>query len=312
MSDKTFIPNSFQTPNILIDELMPLLSDTEWRVLCYMTRHILGWQDKIANRQRHMSLNMFVKGFGEFKGCGLGKVSIGNALESLAEYKVIKRIGKADAKGQLWELAFDNPEIEWEKLRQRQADKELSSKQRTVKATEHQPRNVTSDVPSRGTLQQRHMGRDGTVTSDVNNQTQVSNPSIKPTKGPSAFNEMKDAIRIAHDWAKPTDNEWGQIQKAAKQLLKADVTPADIPSLYKYCVAEMKGKTFTPLLLTTKVSEWRKANKPAPAHPSHIPFPAEEPEPDASPMPDEMRDAFAQIKQNMYVHDEVIYGKRSA
>jgi hypothetical protein len=33
-------------PNHLLDEAMPLLKDTEWRVLCVIVRQTLGWQDK--------------------------------------------------------------------------------------------------------------------------------------------------------------------------------------------------------------------------------------------------------------------------
>lgn len=30
-------------PNVLLDEVMPTLKDTEWRVLCVITRQTLGW-----------------------------------------------------------------------------------------------------------------------------------------------------------------------------------------------------------------------------------------------------------------------------
>src|SRR5687767_8225177 len=33
-------------PNVLLDQVMPTLRDTEWRLLCVIVRQTLGWQDK--------------------------------------------------------------------------------------------------------------------------------------------------------------------------------------------------------------------------------------------------------------------------
>lgn len=88
------------------------------------------------------------------------------------------------------------------------------------------------------------------------------NPESIKEKAASPFILMKEAIRKAHGWDKPTDQEWGQIQKAASQLLKVDIVPADIPSLYGFCKSESNGKTFTPLFLSGKASEWKKQQPP--------------------------------------------------
>ncbi|HEX2905893.1 MAG TPA: hypothetical protein VHO69_03485 [Phototrophicaceae bacterium] len=171
MTDKRFIPNSFQMPNVFIDDLMFLLTDTEWRVLCYMTRHILGWQDKIAERQRHMSLMMFVNGFGEYPGCGLSKPAVKAALDSLAEFGLIERIGKPTTSGQLWRLAFDGPSINWEGLQQRQEEKSANGQKRTAKA--RSTKGGKSDLPVSGTNRQRLVGLTGGGQSDKPNQTQA-------------------------------------------------------------------------------------------------------------------------------------------
>ena len=39
-------------PNILIDEVMPTLKDTEWRLLCVIARQTLGWADKNGKRKQ--------------------------------------------------------------------------------------------------------------------------------------------------------------------------------------------------------------------------------------------------------------------
>ena len=38
-------------PNALIDEVMPRLKDTEWRLLCVIARQTLGWVDKNGKRK---------------------------------------------------------------------------------------------------------------------------------------------------------------------------------------------------------------------------------------------------------------------
>jgi len=39
-------------PNVLIDEVMPRLKDTSWRVLCIIVRQTLGWQDQTSNNRK--------------------------------------------------------------------------------------------------------------------------------------------------------------------------------------------------------------------------------------------------------------------
>ena len=39
-------------PNVLIDEVMPTLKDTEWRLLCVIARQTLGWVDKNGKRKQ--------------------------------------------------------------------------------------------------------------------------------------------------------------------------------------------------------------------------------------------------------------------
>ena len=36
-------------PNVLLDTVMPLLKDTEWRILCVIVRQTLGWLEGAGN-----------------------------------------------------------------------------------------------------------------------------------------------------------------------------------------------------------------------------------------------------------------------
>ena len=48
------LPSSFTAiPNALIDEVMPTLKDTEWRLLCVVARQTIGWMGKDRKRKQH-------------------------------------------------------------------------------------------------------------------------------------------------------------------------------------------------------------------------------------------------------------------
>jgi hypothetical protein len=85
-----------------------------------------------------------------------------------------------------------------------------------------------------------------------------SNPEPIKEKAVSPFVLMKNAICKAFGWDKPTDTEWGQINKSASQLVKVDIDPDDIASLYGFCKVEAKENSFTPLFLASKASTWKK------------------------------------------------------
>lgn len=81
-----FIPNFTQTPNIIFDELMSDLTDSELRVLMYICRRTYGFHresDRIAYRQFEYGID------GLDKGCGLRSEAIGIALKSLEERGII-------------------------------------------------------------------------------------------------------------------------------------------------------------------------------------------------------------------------------
>jgi hypothetical protein len=39
-------------PNVLIDEVMPRLKDTQWRILCVVVRQTLGWHDDVSGLRK--------------------------------------------------------------------------------------------------------------------------------------------------------------------------------------------------------------------------------------------------------------------
>ena len=71
-------PNTFQTPNVLVDIMMPHLSGAEFKCLIFMTRKTYGW----GKSSDQISLSQFVQ------GTGLSKPQVIKALASLCKYNV--------------------------------------------------------------------------------------------------------------------------------------------------------------------------------------------------------------------------------
>lgn len=144
------IPNSYQSPNWLVDDLMCWLEPNEWVGLSFMVRHILGWRDKIDKRRNRISLSQFEDGFGDvFGGCGLSRPQITRALNALVRFRVIVKVGEATKDGQEWWLP-EAPNIDWEGLRARREAKTARGKKRIQKAaaTSAEKRKVdTADAP---------------------------------------------------------------------------------------------------------------------------------------------------------------------
>lgn len=69
-------------PNALIDDIMPHLKDTEWRLLCVIVRQTLGWQEQKTQRRKvrdWLTQSQFVK------KTGRDRAAISRALDSLVK-----------------------------------------------------------------------------------------------------------------------------------------------------------------------------------------------------------------------------------
>ena len=130
------IPNSFQTPNIIVDRLMELVDGDEYKVVSFANRHILGWRGSIASRRACISYNMFLHGFEangkKYAGTGLSRSKLNTVLKNMVAYGVMRKIGNATNDGQEWQLPFDEPgAINWEGLQARKAKADEKAKKRT-------------------------------------------------------------------------------------------------------------------------------------------------------------------------------------
>jgi hypothetical protein len=128
-----FIPNSFQTPNAVVDDLMNLLTGSELKVLLFTIRHIFGWQDKIALNKAPISLSMYTDGYGDFAGVGLGRPTVVKALNALTEYQVLIKVGKPTNRGQVWSIG-NNPDIEGLRTRNNTETEKLKGRMESVRS----------------------------------------------------------------------------------------------------------------------------------------------------------------------------------
>lgn len=198
MSD--YIPNTFPTPNNIVDRIMWLLTDPELRVLIYMTRHILGWTSSMKSHQARISLSRFVDGYTtesgvHFPGCGLSKNAVRDALKSLEQFKIVAEAGKRNNDGTLWKLAFmETNKVDEDGLKKRAEEKAVKNQKRIVKATEAalEKRQETDpetegvpsdDTPVGGTVS-RYTGvpsddTEGVPSDDTNKHMKPNNKPIK-------------------------------------------------------------------------------------------------------------------------------------
>lgn len=172
------VPNSFQTPNLIVDKLMYYLTPSEVVALIFAIRQILGYQDKIANRRANISISVF-----EHSGLGYG--AIRSALNGLNQYGILKPVGKPTEDGQLYELQENEEKIDWIGLTKRREERDQKQAQKTASATAASlaSRSVTLDVTTQEGNDQRNppvtSNVTGGVTSNVNIKTHL-NPPIKP------------------------------------------------------------------------------------------------------------------------------------
>ena len=86
MIEGRWIPRSTPFPNILIDQMMPRLCDTEWRVVVVITRATLGWKDEITGgrKQREWLSSRQLRA-----RTGRESAAISQALDNLLKARII-------------------------------------------------------------------------------------------------------------------------------------------------------------------------------------------------------------------------------
>jgi hypothetical protein len=163
----TLLPNTFQCPNDVVDQVLSLLTGDELKVWLFSIRHILGWRDRIATRRANISVRSISKGFktkagAVYAGTGLHVQTIMKCLDNLQQAKLLVKVGTHGTKGDLWELpeTIEPDGIAWLQARQatkKQKRKSQHSKReeggsvlrhRTLKASDEGPSVLRHRTPS--------------------------------------------------------------------------------------------------------------------------------------------------------------------
>lgn len=252
-----FIPNSYQTPNAYVDRLMPLLTDSEWRVLSYMARRIFGFnkrQDTIAVSQMESGVTG-ANGQPLDYGTGLGRKAIIRAVQELQRFGVVLLIAPNDPgknEGACYALQLDSACIAWAELQQRQQDQRAKGRRQTASAREaprKQERGVL-DTPG-GRVVEHTGGRVVEHTDNIQSETQTEKhrfngvpadagsptsrtpvqaplaETTKPKRPPDLFFEKLCEI-VGIDWRTCTKEKQGEANQACGILRRNGYTTEDL------------------------------------------------------------------------------------
>lgn len=174
----SFVPNSFQTPNGYVDDVMPYLTGEEYKVLSYATRRILGFQ----KRQDRISLSQFTDGTksrdGEIldRGTGLSTGTVKDCLKSLEFFGLMVKVADNDPKtneGNLWALQLDADKVNMAALEERYAMKQDADRKRIAKARSMRQSQVVTQTPGSGTEGTPGSHTDPPPASGTETQTQA-------------------------------------------------------------------------------------------------------------------------------------------
>lgn len=283
----TGLPNTFQVYNVYIDRAMELLTDSEFRVLMYAARHILGWQDKVSEHRGHISLTMFQRGFTtktgqHYGGCGIGRSTIIKALSELVHFGLLKREGEPDTRGQKYTIQTSG--IDWKGLESRRKDHNDSAKQQTVKATEKRTTGTLNVTGQGGTLNDTMLGTLNDTMQGNAERTEsnsLSNPSSKPSLSPVGDMERKrnpwyDAVFEIWKYTAALNTVMAQmLQGKAKQKgyqefnLTVPITPEQLLTWGAwYRATELKGNTALsmlaePIKVQSSITQWQSLGMPS-------------------------------------------------
>lgn len=93
-----YFPNTFQMPNVFVDEVLQWITGNETKVLLVAVREIMGWKKKRPHRRARISLSRFCL-FSK-----LNRATVIVCLARLTEANIVNPIGDWTNDGQMYEL----------------------------------------------------------------------------------------------------------------------------------------------------------------------------------------------------------------
>ena len=204
----TLIPNTYQKPNWYSDEIDYLLTPKESKVLDFLIRRILGFEDNRASRRDRVSVSQITDGIrradGSYLsyGTGLSKPCAIAALKGLCDFGLLAKIGASTENGQEYELVSEVARINLDGLRARREAARDAGRVRTEKARASRTEGGKTDIPAVSQSDQRYVSLTAggmSVLPQAVCQSDTQNPQSKPT--------IKTHERDCADKSAPTADE---------------------------------------------------------------------------------------------------------
>ena len=203
MNKTGFVPNSFQTPNGYIDDIMPFLTGEEFKVLIYATRRILGFQ----KRQDRISISQFTegtwsRGHDHLLDCGTGLSieTVKKSLSNLVEFNLMVRVAENDPRtneGVLWGLQWDENKVNWQALREREEQRAKVNTERMVKARSMRQSHPTPQTPTNGIERTPANGTSPPPTSGIETQYPEENQGNTDINNKEAYLDFMQRLALS-------------------------------------------------------------------------------------------------------------------
>lgn len=137
MAKSEFIPNTYQKPNLYVDQYMAFLTANEWKVLDYAIRRIFGFN----KREDRISISQFCDGTKDKDGnhydygTGLSRGTVISILNALVEFGFLIIVSPHDKKQNMapkYSLQIDSEKIDIEAIMERYETQKGADKKRAA------------------------------------------------------------------------------------------------------------------------------------------------------------------------------------
>jgi len=261
-------PNSTQFPNMLLDEIWPLLTPSEAMILAVAVRRTLGWQ----KREDMISLAQFCE------ATGLGRRTVQKALHALKAVNLVIDLGwQPDGKTytlNIWD-DLDYGPIRLDMLRARKEQGEQTAQRQTKKAREEagssrkreRMLNSLKDV-EQPTTKDVEQPKGKAVEQPTQNLTKPKKP--KTPKGGAKHHPdhqrlmalYLEAIREDERVEKGKElSARGKENKAAQMILERGFTPEEVMECYRHYKGEpfWRDKHLSLAYIAQNIGAWKES-----------------------------------------------------
>lgn len=235
-------------PDWYVDQLLPLLTPEEWKVVCYASRRTFGF----GKEQDEISLSQFSTGAllstGQRRdsGTGLNPETLRKCLDELHRFSVLTRVSKGSysaGHATTWRPQEDASQVNWRGLISRRESRIAVNSRRTEKARRH----ITPGGSAPALPKGRSALSDSRSACCPTEPAHSLGPDLCHSTQASCGTEDASSVaqQMAHAVAQQNKNEWGnkagdqletQTHGGQQQMLSPPEAPGDW--LVSYCPSQ--------------------------------------------------------------------------